>query len=250
MNLTTEQWVLGILGAILIGLGKGGLPGLGNLTIWLYAIAFGAKSSVGFLLPVLICGDIMATYVYWRSVSWQHVWRLIPWAFLGVVVGFLLFQRVDNAQMRKIIGGVLIFMTALHFLRLWLLRKAESHGKDLVLHHPWFVRGTGILGGMASMMANAAGPIAAFYLMAIRLPKFIFIGTAAWFYFLLNLFKLPFQAAAGNLNISSLSLSLLFGLFTMAAVFVAPKIIKYVPQKQFEYLVWFFIVVAGFCMLL
>ncbi len=250
MNITVEQWSLGILGAVLIGLGKGGLPGIGNLTILIYATAFGAKQSVGILLPVLICGDIMAISVYRKNASWLHVWRLIPWSFAGVVAGFLLFQRVDDAQMRTLIGAVLLFMTAAHFLRLWLLRRAGDDDVKAVPHSRWFVGGTGVIGGMASMMANAAGPVAAFYLMAVRLPKFVFIGTAAWFFFLINLFKLPFQAAADNLSIPSLKLSLVFGLFTMLAVLIAPKIIHYVPQKQFERLVWFFIIVAGIRMIL
>ena len=34
----------------------------------------------------------------------------------------------------------------------------------------------GVLGGFATMIANAAGPVAAFYFMAMRLPKYAFIG--------------------------------------------------------------------------
>ena len=49
----------------------------------------------------------------------------------------------------------------------------------------------GLAGGFATMIGNAAGPILSIYLLALRLPKNEYIGTAAWFFFIINVIKFP-----------------------------------------------------------
>jgi uncharacterized membrane protein YfcA len=113
------QWVVGLLGAFLIGIDKGGLPGLGNLTVALYASAFDARESVGLLLPVLIAGDVVAVILYRRHADWAYVRRLVPWMMAGVLVGALALGRIDSSAARVLIGAILLSMTALHFIRQW-----------------------------------------------------------------------------------------------------------------------------------
>jgi hypothetical protein len=64
-----------------------------------------------------------------------------------------------------------------------------------VPHARWFAWTIGILAGAATMLANAAGPVFAIYLIAVGLPKMEFVGTSAWFFFIINLFKVPFSIA-------------------------------------------------------
>jgi uncharacterized membrane protein YfcA len=56
-----------------------------------------------------------------------------------------------------------------------------------------FAAGTGLAAGFTTMMGNLAGAFANLYFLAMRLPKNDFIGTAAWLFLVINLFKLPFQ---------------------------------------------------------
>ncbi|MDP0494812.1 MAG: sulfite exporter TauE/SafE family protein [Verrucomicrobiota bacterium JB024] len=244
-DLTVNQWLLGIIGAFCMGLGKGGLPGLGNIAIWFYATAFGAKPSVGILLPVLICGDMVATIAYRRHADFKQVWRLMPWSMVGVVIGTLLFGWIPAEIFAAVIGGLLLAMTGLHFFRQWLMRKHAEDHVDPVPHKLWFFGSVGTLGGIATMLANAAGPIASFYFMAIKLPKLSFIGTTAWYFMLINVFKLPFQAAVNNLNLSSLKISLCFGAFAVAGGFIAPHIVKYIPQRAYNTVIWSLIIIAS-----
>lgn len=239
-----QDWLFAALGAALIGLAKGGLPGAGNVSIWIFAEVFGAKESVGYLLPVLVCGDTVAIIIYRRNADWGHVWRLFPPMAIGVLAGWLLFHQIPAQEFRVVMGCLLLMMTALHFGRKWMLRKQEA-GEDKVPHAKWFIWSTGVGGGLATMLANAAGPVAAFYLMAVRLPKFAFIGTSAWLFFMINLFKMPFQAQLGTVNVTSIPISLTLGAVAAVACLAAPRIVKYIPQKQFEWLVWAVIVFAG-----
>ena len=189
-NLELWQYVLLILSAFLVGLGKGGLPGVGNVAVALAALALPAKASVGILLPILISTDIIAVLVYQRHTEWCYIRKLAPWVIIGIVVGYFAFSRVNDAQVRFLIGFILLSMTSVHFYRKWVRRRASE--SDMLPEHPAFIGSMGIIGGFATMVANAAGPVASLYFIASGLPKYAYIGTAAWFFLLVNIFKVPF----------------------------------------------------------
>lgn len=241
-ELTWMHWVLGALGAIFVGLGKGGLPGMGNITVALYLLILpDPKLSVGVLLPILSAADIFAVRIYRRHASWEHLKKLFPWAILGLIIGYFSFQKLNSQQVKILIGGMLILFTVVHLVRTFVYRFDESNVPDNV-----FFRGfVGVMGGFATMIANAAGPIAAFYFLAMRLPKYAFIGTTAWFFLVINIIKVPFMVDLGIINGTWLPFSLAMMPFAIASTFVAPKIVKHINQKWFEGLIWFFIVVAG-----
>lgn len=242
------QYLLIATGAFAVGLGKGGLPGVGNLTVVLMALALPPKVSVGVLLPILIAADIVAVLVYRRHTEWAYIAKLAPWTIAGILLGYFVFSRVDDAAVRVLIGAILLSMTAIHFLRKWLRRRAG--GEDRLPHHPAFVGATGITGGFATMIANAAGPVAALYFIAAGLPKYAYIGTSAWFFFLVNLFKVPFMADLGIIHSDSLGMSLRFMPFALIGALIAPFIVKHINQQLFEILVWVFVVIGGLKLIL
>jgi uncharacterized membrane protein YfcA len=95
----------------------------------------------------------------------------------------------------------------------------------------------GLLAGTTTMLANAAGPIMVIYLLAMGLPKKEFIGTGAWYFFLGNLFKVPFSASLGLINPASLKLNLLlFPGIALGAV-LGILVIKKIPEKSFSVIV-------------
>ncbi|MEQ9822867.1 MAG: sulfite exporter TauE/SafE family protein [Puniceicoccaceae bacterium] len=251
LGLDLMDCAIGILAALLVGLGKGGLPGAGNLSVILMAMIFPSRESVGILLPILICADVVAVAVYHSHTQWTHLWRLLPWTLLGVVAGAFVFQNMDDALLTRVIGAILLLMVALTPLRKYFQQHPdELPGQRLTFKQQAFVGSTGVLGGVATMVANAAGPVIGIYLMMSRLPKFAFIGTAAWFFFIINLCKMPIQVGIGNITWASLKLSAGFGVFAVVAAMIAPRLMKWVPQHIFSFLVWLFIVVAGVKMLL
>lgn len=248
MELELWQYGLIALGAFLVGLGKGGLPGVGNLTVVLMAIALPAKASVGVLLPILISADIVAVLVYRRHALWSYIIKLAPSMFAGLILGYLVFSRVDDQQVRLLIGGILLTMTAVHFIRKWLRRSAA--GEDSLPQHPLFIGATGIIGGFATMVANAAGPVAALYFIASGLPKYAYIGTSAWFFLIVNCVKVPFMIDMGIIDFGSVRFSMSFMLFSVLGAVMAPLIVKHINQKVFEILIWVFVVIGGLKLIL
>jgi uncharacterized membrane protein YfcA len=249
VNLTLWQWLLAVSGAFLIGLSKTGLVGAGVFSVALFALILPARDSVGVVLPILIAGDIIAVSVYRRHAIWSHLWRLFPWAVLGILVGFFALHRINNQQVEKLIGAILVLLVSIQFWRSRSTTTGEASA-ELVPHNLWFVAMVGIVAGFTTMAANAAGPIMILYLLAMRLPKMEFIGTGAWYFFLLNLFKLPFSYELGLINTASIPLDLQVAPFAILGALLGRQLISHIDQKLFEMLALGFTLLAGVRMLL
>ena len=244
-DLKTWQWFLVLLGGFLVGMGKGGLPGVSNLTVALFALVFPAKLSAGILLPVLICADMSAVIIYRKHAEWKYVARLMPSTVVGIIMGYLLLDSISDRFVSVLIGSILLTMTGLHFYRKYKMQQSAAEAEDTLPHTFAFITTTGIAGGFATMVANAAGPVAAMYLLAVGLPKYAFIGTSAWFFMIINWFKVPLQLSLGNISSATIGLSLTVGIAAVLGTLVAPKLVKHIPQKLFERIIWFFIILAG-----
>ncbi len=257
-ELSWANWTLLFFGALLMGLGKGGVPGIGNLTIAIYALvleealgAYGVAVSVGLLLPVLISGDLTSTIVYRRSVEWIHLRTLLPSFLTGVFLGWLtfdFFQLPENVSLLKsFIGILLLSLTGLRLVYSWFEIASKKRTTSPV---SLFGSALGIVGGLATMLANAAGPIAQFYLLVKKLPKDAFIGTSAWLFLIVNLSKFPLMWELGLLDLSVLKICLWLFPWAILGVLIAPKMLRFIRQDWFERIIWFFIVVAGIRMIL
>lgn len=232
MDLTWVGWTLMAVSALLIGISKTGFQGVGILSIPLVAMAMPAKASTGLILPMLIVGDIFAVAYYRRHAVWKHLVRLIPFAMLGIVVGHRLLGSVNDKQLQPIIGGVILVMLGLNAWR------NHSGGKDIAIPSGWwFPVAIGLLAGVTTMMANAAGPIMMIYLLAMRLPKDEFIGTGAWYFLLLNCFKVPFSQNLNLINWHSLQFNLMLLPLIVLGALAGVRLVKRVPEKAFTVIV-------------
>lgn len=243
MHLEIWQWFIVILCAFGIGLSKGGFTGVGILPIAVFALVVPPTLSVGLVLPLLICGDMVAVPLFRRHAVWAHLTRLFPWAAAGIILGFLLLyalqiqhydRKVVDHQVGRLIGVILIVMVLLHLWRNKKLQDQPEQEATLIPPQSWMVPAVGIAAGFTTMVANAAGPIMVIYLLAMRLPKMQFIGTGAWYFLILNVFKVPFIAYLGLINLGSLSIDLLLAPFVVGGVFAGRAIIPHINQKLFE----------------
>lgn len=246
MQLELWQWAIGALAASLVGLSKTGIPGLGILSVALFALIFPARDSVGLVLIILICGDLVAITTYRRDADWAQLWRLFPWAAAGVVLGYFAIGRVDDIQMRKLIGIILLGLSTFQFVR---SRRPAPDESETLPAKPWLAPLAGITAGFTTMVANAAGPIMILYLLAMRLPKIAFVGTAAWYFFSLNLFKVPFSASLGMINPSSLGAALWFAPFAIVGALFGRPIVERLNQRVFELIALSLTFVAALAML-
>jgi len=224
-----------MLCALFTGVSKSGIPGLGILSVTLMATSIPARASTGILLPMLILADIFAVVAYRRNAVWSHLIRILPWALSGVLLGFQFMRMTeawDDVLFRRFIGLVVVSMLCLD---LWRKRKGEE---NLVIPtHRSFAAFLGILAGITTMMANAAGAVVILYLMAMRLPKIQFVGTSAWFFFLVNCFKVPFSSSLGLIHRETLTLNLILAPAVLLGGFLGLWILQRIPQRRFTQLV-------------
>jgi uncharacterized membrane protein YfcA len=63
-----------------------------------------------------------------------------------------------------------------------------------------------------------------------------FVGTAAWFFLIVNLSKVPFSASLGLISLQSLALNVVLIPFIAAGVFSGRWLLRRVNQSVFEWL--------------
>jgi uncharacterized membrane protein YfcA len=231
MTFEPWQWALLIAGAFVVGLAKTGIAGLGILFVALLANAMPARQATGVVLPLLILGDVFAVLMYRRHTEWRHLWKLFPWTGAGVVVGWLALGHIDDGQTKRLVGGILAFLLAVHYWR----KSRPGPVENAVAHAPpWVAAGTGLMAGFTTLVANAAGSVMTLYLLAMRLPMLGFLGTNAVFFLLLNWFKVPFMVNLGLINRQSLWLNLWLAPAVIAGCLVGRYMAAKMNQKMFE----------------
>lgn len=240
MNLEPWQLALAIVGALLVGVSKTGIAGIGILFVVMFANVIPAKQSSGFVLPLLIFGDVVAVWSYRAHAKWAHVWRLMPWTAAGVVLGYVAMGRIDDRQARVLIGTIILVMVS---MQLW--RRMRAKPGETGDHGAWFAPTIGVLAGFTTLVANAAGPLMAIYLLAMRLPKMEYVGTAAVFFLLLNLFKVPFMVDLGLITADSFGLNLALAPVVFLGAMAGRKLLPKINQKLFENLALGLSAVAG-----
>jgi uncharacterized membrane protein YfcA len=185
------DWILIALAAFIIGLSKAGLKGIDMLNVTLMAIVFGGKASTGIVLPLLSAADIMAVTYYHRHCRWKYFWKLVPWMMTGILIGVFAGKDLNENYFRKIMA-VIIIATVIIIIAM------EFRKSVTIPTNRLFAASMGLISGFTTMLGNLAGAFSNIYFLALRLPKNDFIGTAAWVFLTMNLFKLPFQVFYWN----------------------------------------------------
>ncbi|MEL7660925.1 sulfite exporter TauE/SafE family protein [Acetobacterium wieringae] len=231
-DLELVQWLWVILAALLIGVSKTGISGLLTLVIPILAAVFGGKASTGIILPMLIVGDVFALFYYKHNAKREDILKLLPWTFMGLIFGLIIGGYINDEQFKSLIALSVL-------LCLFLLIYFEKKGDQLKIpDKTWLHASVGILAGFTSMIGNAAGPIFSVYLLAKGVDKVNFLGMTAWFFFIVNVTKLPMQVFIWhNITVQTFLLTgLMIPFIGIGAVFGA-FIIKRINEKAFRYLI-------------
>lgn len=241
------DWFLAALAALIVGASKTGLPGGVTLAVALFAQLFPARESTGALLPVLICADVLAVSLLRKPPDWRLLLRIFPWTALGVLLGWGLLGRIDNTQLRLIIGVLIVGMTLYQLAQrlVWSSSSPLPSGGSRV-----FAASMGTVAGITTMIANAAGPFMAFYLLAMRMGKLEFVVVNAWFFLVINSFKVPFATNLGLITWDSLRFDLLLAPLVLAGALLGRWLLRRIHQRVFELMVLLLALVGGLRLLM
>lgn len=239
-DISVATWLIALFGAFCLGFSKTGFPGLAMVNVLILAELFGAKPSVGIIVPLLVACDLTVYPLFRQYSSWKEVLPLLPPIFVGLAAGYFLLDYIEEATARKGIGLIILLMFTLQLVRLRLgqalVKLPKSSG---------FNWSSGILIGTSTIMANAAGPVFSIYALVEKMTKETFLGVGARCFLLVNILKLPLVASLDLIDANSLKITLLVLPAIFAGIFVGRKIIQFIPQKLFEFLLYGFSVIAG-----
>jgi hypothetical protein len=208
---------------LFIGVAKAGFGGgLGMLVTPLCVLAFGPKTAIGILLPLLCAGDVFSLYFYWREWRVENLKYLLPGVVAGVVIGVQLIGQFSPRQLNVAIGLIAVLFAVFQFTQNRLFRAGSVFTPNHRIGVP-----CGIGMGITSTFAHGAGPLAAMFLIPQRLPKEIFVGTSVLLFTCVNWIKLPFFC----LDRSELNLPLLapHALVTPDTLLTSAKFFPLVP---------------------
>jgi len=214
-EVATTAWVLAFTAAIVLGISKAGIKGIAVIIVTFMALAFGAKE---------IVGDIFAVIYYNRHTQWKYILRFLPWMMLGVVIGVFIGKDLDEKTFK--IGMAIIILGSAAMMYWWDRKKSKT-----VPTHWAFAGFMGIMAGITTMIGNLAGAFSNIFFLAMRLPKNEFIGTAAWLFFIINIFKLPFHIWSwGTVTTESLLLDLKLVPGIFIGLFIGVRLVKIIKE--------------------
>jgi hypothetical protein len=226
-QLAPWQWALGAFCSFMVGVAKTGVPGVGILAIPLMVLTVGdARLSAGWLLPILCTADVFAV-IYWRRhAAVGRLFSLVPWVLVGMAAGAAALSLSERV-LRPSIAVIVLLMLAAYLWRRWRPQQGvSSHAAPY-----------GVAAGFATTVANAAGPVMNLYLLSKRLPKEEFVATGAWFFFIVNLTKVPIYIWYELFSARSLAFNALMAPAVLAGALTGRWIIHHIPQRVFEALV-------------
>jgi uncharacterized membrane protein YfcA len=239
-DLTPAQWVLAAVAAACLGISKAGFAGMSLIHVVVFAMLFGARTSTGIVLPMLIVGDICGAGAFRQHARWDYIRRMLPPACIGVMLGASVMRQLSDTVFKPIIGAIILTLTILQFVR---MQRPDWLGD--VPHSPVFAWTMGLVAGATTMLANAAGPIITIYCLSVGLPKYEMVGTGAWLFFILNTFKVPFSIALGLIQGPTLFLNLILAPIVVAGVLFGRWLVRLVPQQIFDRLILAFAALAA-----
>ena len=229
-DITLWQWAALTASALLIGVNKTAMPGIGILPVVLLASAFEARLSTGLQLGMLAATDIVAVIYFRRHADWKILVRLLPWALAGLAAGSGILKLIppeDTRTTRILIGALVLFLLALGEVKKRIHPEAIPAGGI-------FAAFFGILMGTTTQLANAAGPVSAIYFLSMKLPKEKYMGTTAWCFLILNWIKVPVFALEGRITVESLLLDLCMIPALLTGAVLGMMIFKKLNQTVFE----------------
>lgn len=228
-SLSPVEWGLVILCAMLVGMSKTGVMGAGLIVIPILAGVFGGKLSTGFLLPMLSVADIFAVRYYNRHAQWPFLVKLLPWTLGGIALGVWFGDAISDQQFKTTIGIII-------FICLGLMIWRDLQKNTLAIPSHWWISAlTGLVGGFATMIGNAAAPIMAIYLLSMRLPKNDYIGTAAWLFLIINLLKIPLHVFIWHtITLDSIKLNAMMIPAIALGAIVGFRVVRILPERAYR----------------
>ena len=225
-----DSATLVLLGAGLItGFSKFSVGGMGMLILPLLMITHTGPEALGIMVPMYIVTDLVVISLYSKQVNWGVLLRLLPLQLLGMIMGSWLLAGMSDSVFSWLIGSIIIGMVSLSW---WL-----EHHDAAFMRKPAMASCVGLVTGVISMTASAAGPLMSLYMLEQKLTRTAYISTRAFFFLIIDLAKIPMLLSLGYLNMETT----LTGIKALPAVaigaFIGFWLLRSLKLTQFKWII-------------
>ncbi|MGQ0611855.1 MAG: sulfite exporter TauE/SafE family protein [Paracoccaceae bacterium] len=225
-----EFWAACILGAVLTGLGKGGIPVVGAVTVPMMALAMPAPLAAGLMLPVYIVSDWFGLWAYRKHFDARVLVIGFAGMTIGVVLGYFTFALVPESWINGLIGLV----GAVFALNMLVRRNLTPSPRPARV-------GPGVfwtaLAGYTSFISHTGAPPYQVWTLPLGLRKEVYAGTSTIAFAYVNMLKLPFYWHLGQVNPANLTVALVLAPVAVGAVFAGVRLVRILPERLFFQLV-------------
>lgn len=235
-----QFYAAAIPAVIILGLSKGGFVGLGNLAIPLMALVMSPVQAAAVLLPILLVQDAVGVLSFRRSWDGFNLAVLLPSAFVGIFLGYLLAAHVSDAGIAFSVGVISIIFG----LRRLIVERRASGATALRPGIPFGLL-CGVGAGFTSMIAHAGGPPFQIYVMPQRLPRDVLVGTSIIFFAAVNLVKVAPYFALGQFTRENLILSATLVPLAIVSTWAGVWLVRRISGERFYTLVYVLMVLVG-----
>lgn len=223
-------WLAAVMTAVLVGMGKGGVPVVAMLAVPLMALVMSPVLAAGLLLPVYVVSDIFGLYAYRHAYDRRVLAILLPGAVAGIAFGWATATVVPEAAVTLLVGGIGVVFALNLILRRVIVR--DSRRAEVVPGLFW-----GALTGFTSFVSHAGAPPYQVYTMPLGMPKAVFAGTSTIAFAAINAVKLLPYYQLGQLNAGNLRMAAILSVPAAFAVFAGVRLVDWLPEKLFFRLV-------------
>ncbi|MCP5514227.1 MAG: sulfite exporter TauE/SafE family protein [Spirochaetales bacterium] len=238
LNMNLFQLISIAVFALLAGFERAGIRSAVLPVVPFVVKSFGAVNALGYMIPLLIAGDIFSVSYYRKNAEKKELIRLLPFAAAGIIFAMIIGGKISADTFKKTIGTLIILSLIIIFLDQKISNKNPA-GRNYRKTGPLFSIST----GFSSMLGGSGGAIISTYFLLTGINKNAFIGTTAWFFFFVNLFKLPlYYFGWKNIHPYSLLADLMLMPLLAAGILTGIFIIKKINEKMFR----IFIFIATF----
>ena len=221
-----SMWLLWLFAAFLVGLSKGGLPGIGMLAVPVLALVISPIKAAVLLLPIYILSDIVAVWLYRRQFSSALLKVLIPAGFVGVAIGWATAAMVSDAMVSILIG----LMGVAFCLNNWFGKRHLDAPSSATIPRGLF---WGTISGFTSFVSHAGAPPYQIYVLPQKLPKMVFAGTTTIMFAAVNLAKVIPYANLHPYSIEMLQFAAMLLPAALVGTVAGRVFVKWLPEAKF-----------------
>ena len=235
-------YAVAVPAVILLGLAKGGFAGIGVIAVPLMALAISPVLAASITLPILIVQDVVSVWAFRKTWDAKVLRLMLPSAAVGIALGYALAAFVKPGAVELAVGAVAIVFA---LLRLWAERSSAPARAPQVERVPWRGVVAGVAAGFTSQIAHAGQPPFQLWVLPMRLPRDVLVGTTAIFFATINWIKVPPYWALGQFTPVNLWASASLMPVAIASTFAGVWLVRRVPPERFYGIIYWLLLLVG-----